>query len=183
MRQVIILLLIISTVLTQENTTSIICESIDEFDDTRTLTSGRQILFKDGGDLKTQGMALVAVTQKEKNKYYLGSLIVYAVGLESNCVDKGSTLDIILENGEKIKLSSWNKFNCKGVSYFTLSDNHRKNFSQSKIKAVRYTEKKSREKMTSKNEITEKNANYLPDLIKEIDAVNSGDLTFRVCEF
>ena len=52
----------------QENTTTIICESIDEFDDTRTLTSGRQILFEDGGDLKTQGMVFMGITQKKKNK-------------------------------------------------------------------------------------------------------------------
>lgn len=181
MRQIIIFLLIISTVFAQENTTSIMCESIDEFDDTRTIVSGREILFKDGGDLKTQGLVLMGATQKDKNKYYLGSLIIYAVGLESACVDEGSTLDIIFENGEKIKLSSWNKFNCKSVSYFTLSDNHRKIFSQSKIKAVRYTEKRSRENMTSKDEITEKNANYLFDLIKEIDAVNKGELTMKVC--
>lgn len=182
MKQFMIFLLM-STMFAQENTTTIMCESIDEFDDTRTLTSGRQILFEDGGDLKTQGMVFMGIAQKKKNKYHLGSLIVQAVGLDSNCVDQGSTLDIIFENGEKIKLTSWNKFNCKGTSYFTLSDNHRKIFSESKIKAVRFTEKKSRDKMTSKTEITENNANYLPDLIKEIDAVNSGDLSLKVCEF
>jgi hypothetical protein len=158
------------------------CESIDDFDDTRSLTSGGEILYEDGGDLKTKGMLFIGSTKKKKNKYQLGSIILQAVGLKSSCVDEGSTLDIIFENGEKIKLTSWNDFNCKGTSYFDLSDNHRKNFSESKIKAVRYTEKKSREKMTSKDEITKSNANYLYDLIKEINEVNLGNLSIARCE-
>ena len=71
MNKILFTLILIGGLFAQENTTTIMCESIDEFDDTRTLTSGRQILFKDGGDLQTQGMALVGITQKKKNKYYL----------------------------------------------------------------------------------------------------------------
>jgi hypothetical protein len=35
-----------------------------------------------------------------------------------SCVDKGTWLLIELLNGEKIKLVSWNDFNCEGTSYF-----------------------------------------------------------------
>ena len=35
-----------------------------------------------------------------------------------SCVDEGTSLTISLENGEDIRLSSWNRFNCKGTSYF-----------------------------------------------------------------
>lgn len=34
------------------------------------------------------------------------------------CVDKGSWLLLKLENGDEIKLVSWNDFNCDGASYF-----------------------------------------------------------------
>ena len=181
MKQLIMILFLTSAIFSQDNTT-IMCESIDDFDDSRTLTSGGEILFEDGGDLKTQGMIFIGSAKKKKNKYQLGSIILQVAGLKSNCVDEGSTLDIIFENGEKIKLTSWNDFNCKGTSYFDLSDNHRKNFSESKIKAVRYTEKKSREKMTSKDEITESNANYLYDLIREMNEVNLGNLSIARCD-
>ena len=51
MKQLIMILLLTSAIFSQDNTT-IMCESIDDFDDSRTLTSGGEILFEDGGDLK-----------------------------------------------------------------------------------------------------------------------------------
>ena len=66
MKQLIMILFLTSAIFSQDNTT-IMCESIDDFDDSRTLTSGGEILFEDGGDLKTQGMIFIGSAKKNIN--------------------------------------------------------------------------------------------------------------------
>ena len=165
----------------QDNQTEIMCVSIDDFDDTEMLLGGRTIMYEDGGDLKSQGMSWMGSLAKKKGKISLSSLILTVIGLESSCVDKDSTLDIILENGEKIKLTNWKDFNCKGTNYFNLSAKDVSKISQSKMKAVRYTEKKSYETMTVKDEMSEESSAYLQNLIVEINEVNAGNLSIAEC--
>ena len=51
------------------------------------------------------------------------------------CVDEGSSFLIIFENDEEINLTSWNDFNCDGVSYYHwFSDEQIELLKSSKIK-------------------------------------------------
>lgn len=52
-----------------------------------------------------------------------------------SCVDEDATLIITLKNEEEIKKSSWNDFNCDGVSYFEwFSNSQIEKLKESKIK-------------------------------------------------
>ena len=182
MKNLMIILFLTCIAFAQDNQTELMCLSIDDFDDTETLLGGSTILYKDGGDLSTEGLIFMTTLNKKKGKVSLRTLMVIAYGLESNCVGEDSTLDIILENGEKIKLTNWNDFNCKGTNYFTLSSKDVSKISQSKMKAVRYTEKRSFEKMTVKNELSEENSAFLQNTIIEINGVNAGNLSIAECD-
>ena len=183
MKNLMIILFLTCIAFAQDNQTELMCVSIDDFDETETLLGGSTILYKDGGDLKTEGMFwLTTLTKSKDKKIKLRTLVVKAYGLESNCVGEDSTLDIILENGEKIKLTSWNDFNCDGNNYFTLSSNDVAKVSESKMKAVRYTEKRSFEKITVKKELSEENSAFLQNSIIEINEVNAGNLSIAECD-
>jgi len=58
------------------------------------------------------------------------------VGLE--CVENVETI-LLFDNGEKIKLKSWNKFNCKGNAYFNLSEDELNKVLTLPLKTVRVT--------------------------------------------
>jgi len=52
------------------------------------------------------------------NKINFTGLMVSQVGFGCN---ENDTLILLLENGQKINLTSWNKFNCDGDSYFKVN--------------------------------------------------------------
>jgi hypothetical protein len=77
----------------------------------------------------------------------------YIVFSSLNCVDEGTWLLIGLENGEEIKLVSWNDFNCDGKSYFnSLSNKQVQKLKEVKIKSISIVDKKSVTCMVPKNE-------------------------------
>lgn len=77
----------------------------------------------------------------------------YIVFSSLNCVDEGTWLLIGLENGEEIKLISWNDFNCDGKSYFNpFSSKQVQKLKEVKIKSISIVDKKSVTCMVPKNE-------------------------------
>jgi len=53
------------------------------------------------------------------------------------CVDKGAKLELTLTNGVKIEMSSWNDFNCDGLSYFYwFGKNEIQMLTASKVKSL-----------------------------------------------
>jgi hypothetical protein len=60
------------------------------------------------------------------------------------CVDDGTWLLLNLENGEEIKLVSWNDFNCDGTSYFkALSNDQKEKLKAKRLKSITIVDDKS----------------------------------------
>ena len=91
----------------------IICKSVDEFTDEVSFYADGKVLYKDGGDMKTEGMVMQLFIDDKNGKLKAGTLYLKAAGM-TGCIDEGSTLIIMFENGEKITLVSWKEFNCEG---------------------------------------------------------------------
>jgi hypothetical protein len=182
MKKILFLFLISSFVMNGQTESSQLCKSIDDFTDEESFRSGTPIAYMDGGDMKSEGMlAMGFVSQrtkgKEKGDLYISTFYLAVLGL--SCVDEGSTLDIIFENGEKTQLINWNDFDCDGKNYFRL-DGKEDLFKSSNITALRYTNKRNYERMTIKENIGEIST-FLKDLLLDIDEINNGNMTIPMC--
>lgn len=70
-----------------------------------------------------------------------GSIILVS---SLGCVDEGTWLLLKLENGEEIKLISWNDFNCDGNSYFDeLNTSQKEKLKTHKLKTITVVDDKS----------------------------------------
>lgn len=180
-----ILLLTLLMVTYSQNTDSIteskvtesklISKSVDEFTDKVSYSTRGMVFYADGGDMKTEGMVMEVFLKNKKGKLNSGTVYLKAAGMKG-CIDEGSTLIVMFENGEKTTLTNWNDFNCKGINYFSLSGKEDL-FKNNKIKALKYTNKRTYESMVIKNNITDDNKTHLMNLLLEIDKINSGKLT------
>jgi hypothetical protein len=85
---------------------------------------------------KTKGFTISPNFKFQDGKLKLQSLIVKSF-VGSSCVENNK-LYFLLENDKVITLTSWNKFNCDGTSYFDFTDEDLKSLSESKIKLVRF---------------------------------------------
>jgi len=169
-----------STKQEQIKESEIICKSVDEFTDEVDFYADGSILYKDGGDMKTQGIVLQLFLKQKKRKLQAGTLYLKVAGMRG-CIDEGSTLIVMFENGEKTTLVNWNSFNCKGTNYFSISDKLEL-FKNNKIKAIKYTNTKTYESMVVKDNINSSNESFIMDMLSEIDKINSGELTTGICK-
>lgn len=95
-------------------------------------------------------------------------LTLKVVGI-GNCFEKDNLI-FLFENGEKISLTSWNKFNCEGASWFYLNEEYTETYTDllksQKLKKIRFENGYSHESLT--REITGVNQNYFIELYKLI---------------
>jgi len=112
---------------------------------------------------QTLGFRIDPNVSIKKDKKVVENLIITMVGLES--CNENNTLIILFENGDKITLTSWNKFNCKGTSYFSLTPSTIEKLKDNEISKIRLTNGKSYKSFTS--ELTYKN--YFIELISLLD--------------
>lgn len=176
-----IFVIAISNISYSQTTTNNLCYNIDEFDDKKTLLGGTTIFYTDGGNLKNEGI-LLQPTFDSSNKLKLQTLIIQIYDTRITCLDEENTLDIIFEDDSKVKLVSWNKFNCEGTSYFDLSKKNIDDFKTKKLKAIRYTDVRNFNKITVKENLTENNSKFIMNILNEIDAVNNGESEIGVCK-
>jgi hypothetical protein len=177
-------LLLITTITYAQTESSVICKTIDEFTDNVSLNAGGVIIYEDGGDMHSEGMYVSAflsesTKRKDKGKLSISTFYVKVMGIEG-CVDTGSTLVIIFDNGEKTQLVNWNDFDCKGTNYFKL-DNKEELFKGNNIKAIKYTNKRNYDSMIIKENIGDF-AFYLKNVLLEIDSINERKNTIPICE-
>lgn len=163
---------IIEPVITESE---LISKSVDEFTDKVSYYTKGVVFYADGGDMKTEGMIMEVFLRNKKGKLNPGTVYLKAAGMKG-CTGEGSTLIVMFENGEKTTLTNWKDFNCKGVNYFSIVGKENL-FKNNKIKALKYTNKRTYESMVVKNNITDDNKAHLMNLLLEIDKINSGELT------
>ena len=164
-----------------QSESKLICKTVDEFtDETSVSSSDMFLVYEDGGDMKTEGIVGTLFVQEKKGKLKANSLYLKVIGIKG-CVDTGSTLNIIFENGEKTELVNWKKFDCDGKNYFTIPQAKMDLFRSSKIKAIKYTNKRNYDTMIVKENIGELSS-YLMDILNEMDKINAGELTVSICK-
>ena len=118
----------------------------DEMEDTRYAVINENNLVSN--EDKSAGFLLKPWLSFDKsNDVQCLDMIVQNVGL-GDCVED-ATLIILFEDKSKITLNSWNKFNCEGKSYFSLSKNDIVLLSTQSIKMVRFTNGYSYDSMTN----------------------------------
>jgi hypothetical protein len=94
---------------------------------------------------------------------------VKSVGI-GGCVEK-SQLIILLENGEKVTLNSWNKFNCDGLSYFFLRPQDELLLSSQPITKIRFQNGRTYDNLTMNVPKTDREK-----IIQTINALKSKDI-------
>ena len=162
-------------------TSKLICKTVDEFTDKVSVSSIDMLIgYEDGGDMKTQGMLGMLFLNEKEGKIKPSSFYLKVLGIKG-CVDKESTLDVIFENGEKTQLVNWKEFNCEAKNYFNISGKEDL-FKSSKIKAVKYTNKRNYSSMIIKDNMDKRFSEYLMNILLEIDKINNAELTVGTCK-
>lgn len=110
----------------------------------------------------TKGCAIHMIIDVKNDVKTSDFMAIKMVGLES--CNKNNTLIILFDNGEKINLTSWNKFNCKGNAYFTLSRANVDMLKINPISKVRITNGQSYKSYTSEIEYK----NYFIEFYNEL---------------
>jgi len=95
---------------------------------------------------KTQGFTITNSFKASNGKFEQNGLIVKNIGI-GNC-DEKDNLIFLFEDGTKINLTSWNKFNCEGKVYFDLSKNELDMLKSKKVTAIRFNNGYSYESLT-----------------------------------
>lgn len=93
---------------------------------------------------KTEGAKLSIHLDKDGSFSFITAKLI---GL-GNCVED-SEMIVLFENSEKISLSSWNKFNCKGNAYFSLTKKEESLLSSQEFKTVRIRNGETYKSVTS----------------------------------
>lgn len=133
----------------------------DMTEDVTFLTS-ENLLIKDDEQKKAFSVRLFI-----KDDLTIDGLMVLQGGLGS--CNEDDLLIILLENGQKIKLKSWNEFNCDGDSWFNLNDGQVYSLGSSNIKKIYL--RNGRTFSSLQKEVEGKYKNYFVTLI---DKVNKG---------
>ena len=107
----------------------------------------------------------------KKDEQVINDLIITMVGLES--CNESNKMIILFENGEKLNLVSWNKFNCKGTAYFSLTPSQINKLKENEITKIRLTNGKSYKSYTSELE----NKGYFIELFGLLNAPEEVEVT------
>jgi hypothetical protein len=112
---------------------------VDEMDDTVYYLPMNAPVFLDN---EKDGFKIQPSIDDSKEEFSIRSLIVQSYGAEWSCVED-STLIIMYTDETKDKFTSWNEFNCKGTSYFSIKGEKLDNFFSKEMKKVRLTNGKT----------------------------------------
>lgn len=171
-----------ATSVAMAQTTENVCKKVDPFDDSVTYSGVTEILYADGKDMRTEGL-IFYIYPAQRRKGIEPSIIMTAAGM-SGCVDEGSTLNIIFENGEKIELVNWNDFDCDGTNYFRVPT-ERSELSlleTEPIKGVRYRNSRNYESYTVLENMTDEAKTMFIGVLADIKAMQNGTATVPLCE-
>ena len=111
----------------------------------------------------SKGFRIDPKISEEKGLLTIKNLIITMAGLES--CNEENTLIILFDNEEKITINSWNKFNCKGLAYFSISNSNIEILKSNKVSKIRVTNGKSFKSFTKEIEYK----TYFIDLFKALN--------------
>jgi hypothetical protein len=97
---------------------------------------------------ENQGLGISAfIDEKEyDNSIYIKDLDVKSINV-GGCVEK-SEIIFLFEDGTKINLMSWNKFNCDGNSWFEIGDSDAEVLATKELRKVKFINGRSYDSFT-----------------------------------
>ncbi len=122
-----------------------IIKNVDDMTDKTTYLPSER--FMAANETLTVGCALDMVIDEKDGVLSSEMIAVKIVGL--GLCNENNTIIVLFDNGEKFSIKSWNKFNCKGNAYFTLSNENIEMLKANSISKVRITNGKSFKSYTS----------------------------------
>ena len=125
-----------------------ILESVDEMTDQKSWYASERFIA--ANKTLTTGCAIDMIIDGGNGVRKCSFMAVEMVGLDK--CNQDNTLIVLFENGKKFTLKSWNKFNCKGEAYFTLSKSEIEMLSLYPISKVRITNGRSYKNYTAEIE-------------------------------
>jgi hypothetical protein len=154
MKKVILTVLMVIPMLIKSQTDSIYVMSITDEMDGKTFyrPSGKKISIINNET--KQGINISAFIDKEGENLVVRDLNVNSAGV-GNCME-GDELIILFEDGSKITLKSWNSFNCKGNSWFTIGKSDEESLSTKRINKIRLTNGRTFESLTGEVDASKK---------------------------
>lgn len=157
MKKIVLLVSLISISLSSFSQLTII-EDKDEMTDKSFYQASERFIAANSE--KNKGCAIDMLIEDKNGVVIANNMIVKMVGLES--CNENNNLIFLFEDGSKLNLNSWNKFNCKATAYFSLTKEHIELLSEKPISKVRITNGRSFKNYTSEIEYK----NYFIDLYK-----------------
>jgi hypothetical protein len=122
---------------------------------------------------KTQGFTITNSFKPLNGNMVQNGLIVKNVGI-GNC-DENDEMIFLFEDGTKITITSWNKFNCEGKVYFDLSNNELDMLKSKNVTAIRFKNGYSSDSLTYSLKKEEQGFFinvYTNNIIKEVNCDN-----------
>lgn len=117
-------------------------------------------------DEKTKGFNMeLNMDGKSGNGISITGISVKMVNIGSCC--ENNTLIIMFEGGDKISLKSWNKFNCEGNAYFSLSKKDIELLSNKRIAKVRVENGRTYDSFTK--DVPEEKQDYFVQVIRAVN--------------
>ena len=104
-------------------------------------------------------------------------IIIKVKGLE--CIDNGSEIILIFENGEKTTLTNWNKLNCNDVMYCSMSVKAKELFTTQKLIKFKITNKRNYKSSTV---LEVKNKSYFKDVFGFLNLIDNDGSKIEVCK-
>jgi hypothetical protein len=111
---------------------------------------------------KTKGFKITPYVKENNVKM----LVIKAVNF-SGC-NENDELIFLFENGERLVMKSWNKFNCEGKAYYNLDKDQINLLNSNKITKIRFTSGKSYDNVTGEPSM----ADYFIKLFAHIEELS-----------
>lgn len=139
-----LVLLISISAFSQSTNPFVIEHCIDKMTDKEYYFSQKKLICANSD--KTKGFTITPNFKARGGAYENNGFLCKNVNI-GNC-DENDSLIILFEDDTKITLASWNKFNCEGTVYFSLTDGEINELSAKKVKSIRFSNGRSYETLT-----------------------------------
>ncbi len=142
-----------------------ICKLTDEFSDKVIYSVDKGVILKESS---VKAFRLDVYLKEYNDKVIFSELMVKAVGV--GCVEKESTLVIIFENGEKTSFIGWNKFNCDGNMWASLTTKGEELLKTQKIKKIQFMNSSNYKTITTS--VNPSDESFFINLFKKLELGN-----------
>lgn len=151
-----------------------ICKDVDEF--TGKTTYLYDTRFSELDDVSNP-VTMNPYFREIEGKVKFLEIIIKVKGLE--CIDTGSEVILIFENGEKTSLTNWNKFNCNETMFCSITVKAEELFKTQKLTKFKITNKRNYKSSTV---LEVRNQSYFKDIFGYLDVIQNDSSKMELCK-